>query len=358
MKRIPQEKISDIEKLMKIAQKVVDLENHDGITLLNEETDDMKKVPLLDLSKEFQQTNEQLTKYAREKCIKFNKAQATSLLQPLLDLRKQDVRITIFSTNYDTTIESVCEEQNIPYIDGFSLKKGDQYPQFRPSIFADSQSTDTILLYKLHGSVNWWYNDARKVVFKLDLELNDVPDIRNLMIYPAQKEDVLSFPYNYIESEFIVRLRQVGELIAVGHKFGDVNIASAVKVALERADFRLILVNPDAEIIKRDVFGDHKQVVAIPKKFEDWVKDDLTHLILEPEKKEASSNKGNVWVIEEFHEYASHSLYTPFSVVVRDCKLRCPSCGHSQYLTTKSNSGNLMCDSCKKIIPYILQRDR
>lgn len=355
LRRISKEKVDDIEKLMKTIQKIVDLRESEGITLLRQETDLMKKVPLNDLCNEFQRTNDELIKYAREKCTNFNREQAISLLLPLLELQKKNMQVTIFSTNYDTAIESVCQDRGIPYLDGFVLKAGDEYPRFHPSNFTDGMNKDNILFYKLHGSVNWWSDDSRQIIFKLSLELGGVPGVKNLMIYPAQKEDVLVFPYNVLESALIMRLHSITELIAIGHKFGDANIASAVKVALERPDFKLVLVNPEGAIIKKNIFHDHPQVIAIEKKFEDWVKEDLPLFINDSEKKiesEAPTTKN--WIVEDYHRFMSFSPLKSVPEMIRDLTLRCPFCGHSQYHRTTSGTGDLMCKGCKKVTQYSL----
>ncbi len=66
-------------------------------------------------------------------------------------------------------------------------------------------------------------------------------------------------------------MNNLTELIAIGHKFGDPNITSTVKAALENPNFKLILVNTSASKIKKEIFADHERVEAIDIKFEDWI---------------------------------------------------------------------------------------
>ena len=92
------------------------------------------------------------------------------------------------------------------------------------------------------------------------------------MIYPAQKEDVFNYPFNILQSILIRTLNYVDEFIVIGHKFGDPNIVSAIKVALEeRADFKLIIVNPSASEIKNTIFSNNVKVEAIDKPIEEWL---------------------------------------------------------------------------------------
>lgn len=80
------------------------------------------------------------------------------------------VQVVIFSTNYDSAVESICDQQNISYVDGFIRKEKEEYPRFDPSSF--DAAKNSIRLYKLHGSINWWSNDSRQIIFKLSLELS------------------------------------------------------------------------------------------------------------------------------------------------------------------------------------------
>ncbi len=359
IKMIPPEKIDDIEKLMVVVQRIVDLKNNEGLDLLDKSEYNSQ---INNICKEFEHTAKQITNYLREKCKNPNIEKAISLYGPLLELQRKGARITIFSTNYDTTIENVCKKCEIGLIDGFKIKKGDEYPRFDPSSFQDGETKDDVLMFKLHGSVNWWSRDLRQDVFKLSLEL-DEKDVENLMIYPARKEDIFNFPYNILQSAFIYTLHDVDNLIAIGHRFRDPNIVSAVKAALERDEFRLTIVNLEADIIKKDVFGDHKRVVAIKKSVEEWIEEGIKSLTIrlnEDKESKRKSEEYDEWIIESLHEYPQTFWFGTFPSLspgfsIHDVKLKCPLCGNQQKLETKSPSGRLLCESCKKIQQYTLK---
>lgn len=174
------------------------------------------------------------------------------------------------------------------------------------------------------------------------------------MIYLAQKEDVLAFPYNVLESALMIQLHRTNELIAIGHKFGNANIASAVRVALERPDFKLILVNPEADIIKKTVFKDNARVVAVNKGIEEWVRDDFSSLKVHEKVPEQGRPSKILWSVESFHRYTDTSMHSMYPRTMRECTLACPSCGNNQELRTPASRGDLMCESCKEVVEYSL----
>jgi len=133
-------------------------------------------------------------------------------------------------------------------------------------------------LNKLHGSVTWWSDNTRQKIFKLAADIMGTEKYTNLMIYPAQKDDVFNFPYYMLQWMFNLTLNEIDELIAIGHKFEDPNITMSVKGALENPNFKLTLVSPSASKIKEKIFQNNKKVNAIDKKFEEWLPDGIKYL--------------------------------------------------------------------------------
>lgn len=69
--------------------------------------------------------------------------------------------VELFTTNYDLLVEQALERFRIPYFDGFSGSK-DAFLDSH-SIDHDELPTRWARLWKLHGSINWSLNDAKKV---------------------------------------------------------------------------------------------------------------------------------------------------------------------------------------------------
>lgn len=254
----------DIETVITIVRRIKELPKNEGLNLLNNAT----VIPKFEnFSTEFAKTENELTKFIREKCLDPDQEKATENYLSLLKLG--DVAdVKIFTTNYDKAIENVCNAERIEYSDGFKYSNVDGFPTLDPSLFEEGD----IQIYKLHGSVDWWSDTTRRKFFRLNLELEGVKNVNNLMIYPAQKDDVFNYPFNILQSILIRTLHDVDEFIVIGHKFADQNIVSAIKVVLEqRSDFKLTIVNPSATKIKKTIFENNVKIDAIDETIESWL---------------------------------------------------------------------------------------
>ena len=254
----------DIEIVIQVVRRIIELPKNEGLALLNDEgiTEKCQKV-----LEDFIKTEKELTEFIRKKCLVPNQEKATENYLSLLKL-KDVATVKIFTTNYDKAVENVCNIEKIEYTDGFKYSNIDGYPTLDPSSFEDGD----VQILKLHGSVDWWSDTSRSKMFRLNLELEGVKNVNNLMIYPAQKEDVFNYPFNILQSILIRTLHDVDEFIVIGHKFGDPNIVSAIKVALEqKSNFKLTIVNPSASKIKKTIFENNVKVNAIDETIENWL---------------------------------------------------------------------------------------
>ena len=279
----------DIESLIRVVQRIRDLELNEGLTLADIPSETMDTIQYY--SRSFEETQRKIYEFIREKCRSSDIQQAEKTYKPIFDLSKQ-TPLDIFTTNYDMTIEEVCRALKISYIDGFTLEKHGFNKIFNPQNFVDGSRR----LFKLHGSINWWSDPLRSKIFSLDPQLSGIEGFDNLMIYPAEKDDVFNFPFNILQLLFNVMLNQTTELIAIGHKFGDKNILSTVSAMLERPDFTLTIVDPKASQIKKDVFKNNEKIKIYEKSFEKWVEDGgvmeiASDVIAEKSAKEAFEKK-------------------------------------------------------------------
>lgn len=256
----------DIESLIRVVQRIRDLESNEGLTLADIQP------PIIDIirynSRNFEETQKAIYEFIREKCRSFDVQKAEKIYKPIFDLSKQ-TPIDIFTTNYDMTIEEVCRTLKISYKDGFKHEEHGYNKIFNPLNFNDG----SLRLFKLHGSINWWTDNKRSKIFSFDPQFSGIAGLDNLMIYPAEKEDVFNYPFNILHLFFNVTLDQTNELFAIGHKFGDKNILSTVTAMLERPDFVLTIVDPKASQIKKEVFKNNEKVRIHEKTFEKWVED-------------------------------------------------------------------------------------
>ena len=156
-------------------------------------------------------------------------------LSPLFELAKSDEGdVTIFTTNYDTVVETYCEkaERGIDRVDGFkydaaarhNVWKGD----FTPN---DERSSTRALLYKLHGSISWQRCEVggrRAIVQKPGRSRPNRPS-SSMYIRPSlkiKKADMRPEPYATIMGEFERLLPSFDACVAIGCSFRDEHVCS------------------------------------------------------------------------------------------------------------------------------------
>jgi len=164
--------------------------------------------------------------------------------------KNNDVRVQLFTTNYDTLFEQAANKAGFVVIDGFSFTQPREFAGkwFDLDIVnrektrlkqEESFLSKVFHLYKLHGSLNWT-KENDKIIQK------DNSD-RPLIIYPASEKYESSYEQPYFEmmSRFQQALRKEETLlIVVGFGFQDKHIKSVIVEAVEQnPSFQLLIVN-------------------------------------------------------------------------------------------------------------------
>jgi len=264
----------DLEKLLRLIQHVQLLGIDPPLdVLLGKNYNKTIKKKTQQLNKNFNSIYDALLEFIRDSCLKPDIEKAELLYKPLIELRNEAI-VRVFTTNYDTAIEDVCKKSRIEYRDGFFSDVFDDYPKFH----SETLGTGNPQLYKLHGSVNWWTDDSRRDVFRLSLNLNGVEGLRTMIIYPAEMERAFNFPYNILQSHYMLSLMHANRVIAIGHRFADINVSAPIKALLEVPEFKFTIVSNSADETKRVVFNNHSNIETIGKKVEDWVNDGVKEL--------------------------------------------------------------------------------
>jgi hypothetical protein len=99
--------------------------------------------------------------------------------------------LPVFTTNYDTAIEALADEarQDMDFIDGFSQSSmgprwsADNYQTYRVRRKAGLD----LVLFKLHGSSNWYRMPGGSIQKMDNFELNP-GNLRTIMIFPTQRK--------------------------------------------------------------------------------------------------------------------------------------------------------------------------
>jgi len=132
----------------------------------------------------------------------------------------EDVKLNIFSLNYDLIFEEVFNSPTSQLLDtGFSEKNvSDKKLRYWAADFNNKLSPTKINLFKLHGSLDWEYNnDSEEISIK-----ESIYDSREQLIIFGSYSKMLSFdPFLYILSEFRRLLEQATIFIVVGYSFHD-----------------------------------------------------------------------------------------------------------------------------------------
>lgn len=145
--------------------------------------------------------------------------------------------IPVFTTNYDTAIETYAIGTDIRLETGF-----DSTPTatvWKPSLFYQFQPIkrkQNILLFKLHGSLAWHRKDD--IIISTGLPIRDPSGYKSMVIYPTQTkeypdEEPFRTLYDFLKGCF----RIVEVVIVIGYSFRDPGIHRIILDALE--------LNPD-----------------------------------------------------------------------------------------------------------------
>ncbi len=187
--------------------------------------------------------------------------------------------IPIFTTNYDKTIESL---ENIIHsninqvVRGFKgQRKGiPRNPIWSAEeVFDRDPKGDGLLLFKLHGSLNWRMDhhhqirEAEEGLFELRGFWKE-----NVLVPPGTVDFLYGEPYQSLRTYLEGYLQQAQRCVVIGYRFDDPTIRDIFVRSLERG-LRLIMLNPEAETIKADKFSQFENITCIPKTIEDGVED-------------------------------------------------------------------------------------
>ncbi|MEN1966617.1 SIR2 family protein [Lentibacillus sp. N15] len=181
--------------------------------------------------------------------------------------------VKIFTTNYDLFNEIALEKLNIRYTNGF---RGTINRVFDPSEFHFRLVDDLnrykdkwsivrrfVKLYKIHGSIDWFYDiESQKVIQKS----NSDHDTQNVLIYPTINKHIETqqTPYSELFREFTINLQKSNStLMVLGYGFPDQHINQLMSQALSNEDFTLIIFGDLSEKKIEDFFNKHKDIKNI-----------------------------------------------------------------------------------------------
>lgn len=98
-------------------------------------------------------------------------------------LKENSNSLKIVTTNYDRAIENYCENNSMNYFDGFKEISG-HYWWTGEFHYPKQLNYDSVILYKLHGSLNWKKRKDGKIIRGVgEARPQDPRYIENILIY-------------------------------------------------------------------------------------------------------------------------------------------------------------------------------
>lgn len=165
---------------------------------------------------------------------------AEDLLSPIKMLCANSAidNLDFFTLNYDLVFESQFER-------GTELDAGFRKDVWRATfenydVPAGETSLEPIKLkyYKLHGSLDWWYDQEDEEVLAVDASNNFNP----LIVFGTDDKVISVDPFLYLLGKFRKRLNEVDLCVVIGYSFSDHHINNLILQQLKNDPKRRILV--------------------------------------------------------------------------------------------------------------------
>lgn len=147
--------------------------------------------------------------------------------------------LELFTVNYDLLLETALERLRVPYFDGFV---GSLRAQFQTELVEGASGNDGewvpaffVRLWKLHGSVNWAWEDDKQIV-RLG---HPITDGRAAAIYPSDTkyEESRRVPFVVLQDRLRRAMHQPETLLIIsGYSFSDDHLNELVFDAATRRE--------------------------------------------------------------------------------------------------------------------------
>ncbi|KUL93888.1 hypothetical protein DK26_19205 [Bosea sp. WAO] len=159
-------------------------------------------------------------------------------------------RVKLFTTNYDNCFEEAAARSGFMVVDGFSFGSDGQFnpDQFNFDVVRRSSDEradyveNLFHLFKIHGSIDWEWNEATGSIRKSPGTKKPV------LIYPRSTKYEMSFSQPYVDmmAHFQSTLRVSNTtLLVLGFGFNDKHIAEPIISAVRsNLSFSMIVVDP------------------------------------------------------------------------------------------------------------------
>ena len=135
-------------------------------------------------------------------------------------------KINLYTPNYDLALEYMLDKLGIEYTNGFT---GFVNRKFDPKSLQATRSTK---LVKIHGSVNWIFDEKNKVIKEIQQHFSDdgtvdVVDAEHVLIYPTAQKlyQTYNAPYSELMRSMLDGFEsQRNVILVLGYRYADEHI--------------------------------------------------------------------------------------------------------------------------------------
>lgn len=155
----------------------------------------------------------------------------------LLDFRDNlEVHLRVFTLNYDLCLERICKPRDIQLQRGFDPNRQWSWREFDQ----DRNKKDALYLYKLHGSMDWTFEEGGLTYFDDPSAIGEAAIIFGSSYKLEYQDPFLFFIYEFRRWTLESRV-----MLVIGYGFGDEHINKIILQALTNDRERvLIAVSP------------------------------------------------------------------------------------------------------------------
>ncbi|MER3436122.1 MAG: hypothetical protein C4288_22850 [Leptolyngbya sp. ERB_1_1] len=183
----------------------------------------------------------------KETWILVENYEKASYYQGLMHFQEQyQYPLRIFTLNYDLCVERACSKAKIER--GFNETRMLDVRRFED----DQDQTVDLLLYKVHGSIDWKKDKYGSLTFSDEAGSVSVRELE--IIFGTSQKLQYADPYLFIIHEFRKYCRKAKLILVIGYSFGDDHINGIMTQALSQdSDRRIVSVAPsqDGEKLKQ-----------------------------------------------------------------------------------------------------------
>ena len=215
----------------------------------------------------------------RNNWVQLSKIDQASYFRELLRFQGEfQYPLRIFSLNYDLCVEKACEYKNV--------QRGFENGSWDWRAFEDAGGeTLPLLLYKLHGSIDW-QTDANGRVEYLDSPSKIANDDDSIVFGTSYKRQYVD-PFLFLAYEFRRwTLDAAKVIVSIGYSFGDDHINGIVEQSLKQDRKRRVVAvfeplgDEVAKERRRMIAGalsvDESRIEIVPKGAREYMKSELT----------------------------------------------------------------------------------